>query len=417
MIDMNAAPGNEPHFEVIPSKLHVLDMLREAMLTAVSHPARAMITVIGTVLGSAAFVATLGLSSTLSQQVSSSFDSRRATEVVVQRDSETPDVRPVLAPEWLDDAALDRLEGLNGVVVAGRRATLGEQPVRRTVDFRRPAVGVPVMGADPSALQVIAPKLTSGRFYDSFHEEQNVNVALLSVSAAQKLGVHRTGVAIFIRNHAYTVIGIYDDVSRRLEAITSVIVPYSVASRLAGDGSSQPSTRDILIETEPGAAQLIGRQAPLALRPEAPEDLRAIAPPDPKTLRREIEDSITSSTLIISVVAFLIGTASIGNAATAAISSRSGEIGLRRAVGARRHHIFVQLVLETAMLGGLGGVLGAAVGIVTTSAVSLWNGWSPVLETGAAVLVVASSTIAGLLAGLAPAARAARIPPVKALQR
>ncbi|KUJ48873.1 hypothetical protein ADL17_07715 [Micromonospora maris] len=274
-----------------------------------------------------------------------------------------------------------------------------------------------MIGADPSALQVMAPRVTVGRSFGEFHERHATPVVMLSATVARQLGIHRTGVAVFVADQAHTVVGIFDDVVRRPEAMAAAIVPYSAAERLNQSGGSQPAKRDVLVETSPGAAQLIGRQAPLALRPEAPAELRAIAPPDPRTLRQEIEGSTTRTTLLISGVALLMGTISIGNAATSGVAQRTGEIGLRRAVGARRRHIFGQLVLETTVLGWLGGGVGALLGVLTISIVSVVNGWTPAVEIRSAVFACTASTIAGLLAGLVPAARAARIPPVQALQR
>ncbi|GIJ32482.1 ABC transporter permease [Micromonospora sediminimaris] len=394
-----------------PSRLRLGDLAGEAALAVLSHPGRSLATVVGTIVGAAAFVASLGLGSTLNQQVTSSFDVRRATEVVVQ-----PEVSDDREP-WLAEPALQRLTRLNGVVAAGRRVTLPEQPLHRTSDPRHGVVGAPVLGTDPSALRVIAPALTTGRYFDSFQEDAQAPVVMLSEVVARQLGVHRVGVAVFIAGRPFTVIGIYHDVTRRPEALAAAIIPYSVAHRLGSPVGGRGTKQDVLIETFPGAAQLIGRQAPLALRPEAPTELRAIAPPDPATLRREIEDNTTRSTLMISVIALLIGTISIGNATTAGIAGRTGEIGLRRAVGARSSHIFLQLVLETAALGFLGGVTGALLGVLTTSVASVANGWTPVIEIRVALIACAISAMSGLLAGLLPAARAARLSPVTALQK
>jgi putative ABC transport system permease protein len=172
----------------------------------------------------------------------------------------------------------------------------------------------------------------------------------------------------------------------------------------------------VIIKTAPGAAQLIGSQAALALLPTAPSELAAIAPPDPKTLRREIEGNVTRLSLILSVVALAIGTISIGNAATAGIAARTPEIGLRRAVGAKPLHVFVQLLGETTMLGALGGFIGAVTGVVVTVSVAVINRWTPVIDLRAALLASAGGAVAGLLAGLLPALRAMRIQPVAALQ-
>ncbi|MEU7904936.1 ABC transporter permease [Actinoplanes sp. NPDC049118] len=393
------------------ARLNWGDLIREASLSVLRNPGRSLATVLGTVLGAAAFVASLGLGTTLNQQVSSAFDMRRATEVLVEPESDqTP-------ASWLDQTALARLTRLNGVVTAGRRVTLDEHPISRTVDLRQSGTSITVIGADPAAVRVMAPSLTQGRAYDDFQERNASPVLLLSEPIAHKLNIGRIGVAVFLEGRAYTVMGIYRDVARRPEAMAAVIMPYSVATKLSGTTAGAAANHDVLIETAFGAAQLIGTQAPLALRPEAPADLRALAPPDPRTLRNDIESSVTESTVIISAAALLIGTISIGNAATAGIASRTQEIGLRRAVGGRRRHIFLQLILETGALGGFGGVIGVLLGILVTCVVSLAKGWTPVIGISSALGACAISAVAGLLAGLIPATRAARIPPVRALQR
>ncbi|HYN97077.1 MAG TPA: ABC transporter permease [Pilimelia sp.] len=397
---------------VRPPRLGAADLAREAVMSVSRHPVRSLVTVIGTILGAGAFVSILGLSSTLGEQVSSSFDVRRATEVIVRAEG------PELDHGWLGGAALARVEGLNGVVHAGRRVALKERQLRRTKHGWEEPTGAQIIGADPGALRVMAPTLTVGRLYDDFHEDNGTPVVLLSASVARQVGVDRVGVAVFLDGRALTVIGIYRDVARRTEALTAALVPFSVATRLAGPPAGAADLqRDVVISTAPGAARVIGDQAPLALRPEGPAELRALAPPDPRTLRREVEGSVRRSTVLVSVVALLIGTISVGNSTTAGIAARIGEIGLRRATGARARHIFFQLIAETSLLGGLGGAVGALLGILVTAVVSLVNGWTPVIAYGSVAVACAASTAAGLLAGFLPAVRATRIAPIRALQR
>jgi putative ABC transport system permease protein len=391
-------------------RLRTLDLVREAGLSVLRHPGRSVVTVIGTILGAAAYVSTLGLGATMNGQVSSAFDARRATEVIVQPEDAGLD------PAWTDGGP-ERLRRLNGVVHAGRRITTSEQQLRRTIDTSEPGVPVPVIGTDADALRVIDPSLTDGRLFDQFQDSHHTPVVLLSSPVASELGVNRIGTAVFINGRPFTVMGIYDNVSRRDEAMAAVIVPYTVGESVAADAGGTPPTRDILIETRPGAAQMIGGQAALAVRPEAPEDVRAIAPPDPRTLRHEIEGDLTRSTMILSLVALVIGTVSIGNAATAAIAARVSEIGLRRAVGARPRHVFLQLVTETSILGALGGATGVLLGVLTVSTVALVNAWTPAIDLRSTLVACGATTAAGLLAGLIPASRAVRIAPVQALQR
>lgn len=389
------------------SRLRIRDWARESVLSVLRHPSRSLMTAIGTVLGAAAFVATLGISSTMSWQVSDSFDTRRATEVRIVPDG------PTGGTGWLAERNLARLRDLNGVADAGRRVILPELPISRGIDDQ--PIQVKIIGADPGAIAVMAPHLAIGRLPDAYHEAQASPVILLARSVAEQLRIWQVGMAVFVDGRPFTVMGIYDDVQRRPEALLSAIVPATSGDQLVVPG--QETNRDVVVGTAPGAAQLIAHQAPLSLRPEAPSELRAIAPPDPRTLRREVESDVAQSSLILSVIALAVGAASIANAATASISARTQEIGLRRAIGGRRVHIFAQLLGETTSLGALGGVVGVLLGTVVTAVVSVINRWTPVLDLRSTLVAVGVTTGVGLLAGLWPAIKATKIQPVSALQR
>jgi putative ABC transport system permease protein len=404
---VKAAPVYLRDLGIAKPRLRIRDWAREAVLSVLRYPGRSLMTAVGTVLGAAAFVATLGISSTMSWQVSDSFDTRRATEVRIVPDG------PAAGTGWFAERNLMRLRGLNGVAAAGRRIVLPELPISRGIDDR--PTRSKVIGADPGALAVMAPQLVIGRLPDAYHEEHHSRVILLARSIAEQLRIFQVGMAVFVDGRPFTVIGIYDDVQRRPEALLSAIVPATVGDQLLPP--DQEADRDVIVGTLPGAAQLIADQAPLSLRPEAPSQLRAIAPPDPRTLRREVEGSVARSSLILSVIALAVGAASIANAATASVSARTPEIGLRRAIGGRRIHIFAQLLGETTALGVLGGTVGVLLGTVVTAVVSMINRWTPVLDLRTALVAVGITSAVGLVAGLWPALKATRIQPVAALQR
>jgi len=380
--------------------------VKEAGLSVGQAPGRAVLTAIGTTLGAAALIATLGLTTTISHQVSAEFDALRATEVLLRASDEGTSLSA-------DQSDIDRLQSLSGVVVAGRRrSTPNEVEVRRMLESSSPSTQAPILAADPGALEVMAPTILSGRSYDDFHEDEAAQVVMLSRPVAERLGVGRAGTAVYLGNTPYTVIGIYGDVQRRTEALVSVMMPYSTSTNL-----ETPMSEDVLVETLPGAAQQVAHQAPLAVLPENPTAVAVTAPPDPDTFRRTVEENLTNQTLILSLVAFGIGTVSIANSATANIFSRISEIGLRRALGARPRSIFGQLLAETCALGTVGGVIGALLGTAIVSLVSAWNGWAPILDIRVALAAAAAGSLTGLLAGLVPAVRATRIDPVVALER
>ncbi len=389
------------------SRLRLRDILSQAVLSIARSPARSLATALGTVIGAAAFVATMGISATTTNQVGESFDLQRATEVLIRPASDATD------PAWSSPNSLARVRGLVGVAHAGRRLSVGDVPTRRSLDGNSRTVNV--LGADPGALAAMAPHVVAGRTYDEFHERSAAPVVLLSSGTAQLLGVLRPGSAIFIDDKAYTVAGIFDDVQRRPEALTGLLMPASSAVELLG--SQKPESQDVLIETRPGAAQVVAAEAQVALLPTAPSSLVASAPPDPRLLRRLVESDLQLGSLGLSLVALVVGGLVIGNSAAAAVATRAHEIGLRRALGARSKHILTQLLGETTVLGLAGGIVGVAAGIVVTAAVALAHRWEPVLSIGPAALAVVASTGIGLAAGIWPGLRAMRIQPVVALAR
>lgn len=96
---------------------------------------------------------------------------------------------------------------------------------------------------------------------------------------------------------------------------------------------------------------------------------------------------------------------------------RTGEIGLRRALGARSRHVLIQFLTESAVLGTLGGIIGTSLGVLAVVGVAVARDWTPVVQPGTVIAAPVIGLTTGLLAGLYPAWRAARIQPVEALRR
>ncbi|GAB3445854.1 ABC transporter permease [Actinophytocola sediminis] len=389
-------------------RLRTRDLVREAWLSVSGNPTRSLLTALGTMLAAAAFVATLGLSATVAAQVSDEFDVRRATEVVVRP---ADDHAGPATPAWQSTQARDRLAALNGVEAAGARLALPDQPVRRTADSTADTASVRVLGLHAGALDVVEPNIRLGRTFDTFHDRTAAPVVLLSSAVADQLGITRVGVAVFVGDRTHTVIGIYDDVVRHPETMTGVLMPFDTAARLPGTGAE----RDFVIRTAPGAATLIGDQAALALSPEDPRLLVAVAPPD--TPRRAVDHDLARLSLVLSLIALAAGTVSIGIAAMVGVHARAPELGLRRAVGAQPKHIFAQLLAETTVLGWLGGLLGAGAGVLVTVTFALARSWQPVVDLPTVLVASVAGALAGLLAGVLPAWQATRIQPATALQR
>jgi macrolide transport system ATP-binding/permease protein len=262
--------------------------------------------------------------------------------------------------------------------------------------------------------------LKTGRFPDLGHSQGAHRVAVLGPDAALRLGIVSLEQlpAISIGDYLYLVVGILRDVVRRPELLGSVIIPEGTARRdfrLAVPGT-------VVIETRLGAANLIFQQAPLAVRPDvdhrdtAKQVLKVDAPREPVRLKDEVQSELNVMFVMLVGLTLIVGAIGIANVTLVSVMERTGEIGLRRAIGATRAHIAAQFLFESATMGVIGGVLGASLGVLIVIAVSAHQVWTPVLDPQAPILTPLVGGLIGLLSGSYPALRAANLEPVEALR-
>ncbi|MFD4525172.1 ABC transporter permease [Streptomyces sp. NPDC058470] len=393
------------------------DIAAEALAGILQRPSRSVLTSIGTVLGVGTFVAILGLTATASSQIDDRFNVLTATEVAVEDVSHERNEFVDLA---FPDDAEGRVRRLNGVQHAGvywSVQTNGDRAVR-SAPVGTPGSGgeTEVVAASSEVLQAAEPVLSQGRIFDTWHDRTRQRVAVVGTGVAARLGIAtlETQPTVFVGDEAFTVVGIIDDTRRKPDLLLSVIVPRSTALEIWG---SPKSGAKMIIATELGAAAQVAQEAAVAIDPAHPEYFRAVPPPDPKTLRSEVTGDLDQLFLLLAAICLFIGTIGIANTTLVAVLERTGEIGLRRALGARGRHVTAQFLAESGALGALGGLVGTSFGLLTVVAVAVARDWTPVIHPMTVLAAPAIGLATGLLAGLYPAWRASRIQPVEALRR
>jgi putative ABC transport system permease protein len=411
---------------VPPTRLRIADLAGEAFDNVVARPGRALLTVLGTVLGTAAFVAILGMTTTASQQISAAFTAEVATQVTVTDHPAQSEQSPVFP---FPDGTEARLLALHGVFGAGIFWATGPGGGQTATEVTTLPLGVQtdtqpvqlgITAATPGYLAAIGATVSEGRLYGQFQQDTAQPVCVLGAAAARSLEVtDLTGnPAVFINGIPVTVIGIVGNSAYQQAAtISNVFVPSSLAIKLWGNPQPQTDPASVFIVTALGAASQVGLEAPYAINPEDPGRYQVSVPPNPdQELGGNVSRSLTGLFYALAGVSLLIGAAGITNTTLVAVLERIKEIGLRRTFGAGRTHIVAQFMAEAAALGLFGGIAGAALGAWAVVAVATTQHWTPVISPITLLPAPLVGAATGLVAGLYPALRASRIEPVEALR-
>jgi putative ABC transport system permease protein len=236
---------------------------------------------------------------------------------------------------------------------------------------------------------------------------------VLGAEAAKRLGIGDAGPGrlVWLDGRWVGVVGILDPLPLAPELDTRVFVPRSVATAAGWDGS--PTS----VYTRVDPADVVGARDRLSrsVNPLSPADVAVTRPSDALAAKDATQDSFTGLLVGIGGVALLVGGIGVANTMVITVLERRAEVGVRRALGARRRHIRDQFLVESLLLSLLGGVVGVALGIAVTVVFAVVQGTPVAIPAWSIGGGLGATVVIGGVSGLYPAARAARIPPTSAL--
>jgi len=405
------------------------DATAEAVAGIVQRPGRAILTMLGTVLGVGAFVAVLGLTATGAGQISHQFTVLEDTTVTVEDNGPVNNVAPPDAnPPIGFPADADAVAGhIDGVTAAGVWWPVslpdGTQFTSSLALSAATAQTVNLLAASPGAAAAMGLAMVAGAPLTSYENDTRQHVTVIDTTTATALGLSPARLAshpaVFVDGLAYTVVGVYSSAQRVVTDESAMLIPENTA--LADFGNPEPgignqNEAQMVVATRIGAAQAVARQLAAAMSPADPSRLVVTSPPNPQNLQGQVTGDLAGLFLVLASISLLIGAVGIANTTLVAVLERTEEIGLRRAVGARPRHIAAQFLAESTALGTLGGLIGTCIGVGTVVIFAAAKDWTAVLNPAFTLPAPLIGSVVGLLAGAYPALRAARTSPLAALR-
>jgi putative ABC transport system permease protein len=273
--------------------------------------------------------------------------------------------------------------------------------------------GIAVRAADINLLATLNGTVARGVFLNE--ASTRYPAIVLGSVAAERLAITSlaSGPLLYVDGRWFSVVGILDPLPLAPDIDRSALAGYPIAEEFLG---ADRDATAIHVRTDPDTIEDTRTLLPATANPENPEEVQVSRPSDVIGARAAAETAYTSLFLGLGAVALLVGGVGIANVMVISVLERRSEIGLRRALGAGKRHISIQFLSESLLLAVLGGPVGALIGVLVTVGYALSRGWEISIPAYAPIGGLVASLLIGGVAGLYPAARAARLSPTEALR-
>jgi putative ABC transport system permease protein len=398
-----------------------LDALRVSKL-------RSGLTILGVVIGVATVMTMASIVQGIQKQITNAIEVAGPTTFYVMRVFNTTPVNPDALPRWirirpeLQWAEAERIAKLPEVFYAGIWAQ-----VQARLEYRgertRPTI---VTGADEYFQEIQGGELAAGRWFTKAELRSGAPVAVIQEEKALRLfgRVAPLGKTVLIGGRPVEVIGLYvppANIFAPPGTDNGAIMPFRYV--YYAYNVDKTNALFICVKPKPGVTVADAQEAvTVALR-----EMRRLRPGERNTFdmitQDQILDTFNSITgtfflvmIVLASVALMVGGIGVMAIMMVSVTARTREIGVRKALGATRRDILLQFLIEAATLTGIGGLIGIVIGLAAgkgvTSLMAI-DAQPPLTLTAIAVLV---SVAIGLVFGVVPAQRAARLDPVEALR-
>jgi len=299
------------------------------------------------------------------------------------------------------------------------------QSKKLPVKFEEVGLKTNIVGTTPEFLAIRNLRLQAGEIFDDQDNRASRRVAVVGQTMVRELfaGVSPLGQTIRVGKVPFEVIGILAPAGVDINGADQddqILIPLRTALRRAFN-IVYVNNIYIQVRSEEQMEACAGRLSEILrdrhrLRAGKPDDFTIQNQAELLKAQQETQQTFTSLTVGVASLSLAVGGVGILAVMLMSVRERVKEIGLRRALGARRGDILFQFLVEAVMLSLSGGIVGVFVGIIVTFVVAHLAGWEAILSPQTILLAVASSVGIGLLFGTIPARKASLASPVQSLR-
>lgn len=410
--------------------------LKIALQSLKNNKIRTTLTIIGIIIGIAAVIIVMSAGEGLKGQIMGQLDSFGSN--VVQIEIKVPSTSHASAENAMSQASgvqittlnLDDAEAINKLSnISDYYAAIFDQEI---ISYQDQQKSVNIIGASPQFIEIDQSEIGQGRFYTEGEDNDHAKVVVLGYKVADKLfgNQEAIGSSVKIGKLKFKVIGVlaergggmgmdFDDmIYMPIQTLQKQVMGIDhvqwITARLRDTAKGDDTTEEII--------QLMRERHDIENNDGTKDDFAVMTMADAKEMIGVIFNGITLLLIAIAGISLLVGGVGIMNIMYVSVSERTFEIGLRKAVGAKKYEILWQFLLEAVIITLIGGFLGILIGIIITYLISIAAGvlgfeWNFVLPFSSVVIAFGFCAAVGLIFGYYPARQAANLNPIEALRK